>query len=172
MTPAAVLGELAVVLELAAEHPGTAVDAQRAAIAYAHKVRQMLKSSFATKPLDPTRAPGDYDKAMEQFLRKNYDVLQACQPDPVPDVQLPHMTEAVSAPSSHVSQKTRQEMSLAKLWQCRVNRESHRGPLTLGALGPAWDSIGFKLVAKINGKYHSLHEGLRLELKLGVAYEE
>lgn len=71
ITPAALLSELHVALGIALDDKLKPPDAQRAAIAYTHRVRKLLYDASLNVPLKPQAAPHQFQQAMEVFLKRD-----------------------------------------------------------------------------------------------------
>ena len=71
VTPAALLSEMGIALELALEERIPAGDAERVALAYSHKVRKLLHESSLNEPLNPGTDPINYAASMSVFLRRD-----------------------------------------------------------------------------------------------------
>jgi hypothetical protein len=71
LTPAALISELSIALEAAIEAPGDDKEAEKAALLYTHKARQLLHDASLNSPLKPDEDPATYHDAMRLFLRRD-----------------------------------------------------------------------------------------------------
>jgi len=71
LTPAALLSELGLALELALEPRLAAEDAQRVALTYTFKVRKLLHDASLNTQLEPEKNPAAFAAAMQVFLRRD-----------------------------------------------------------------------------------------------------
>jgi len=75
ITPAALLSEIAVVLDIAIQSKHPQAEAEQLALLYALKARQMVYDKSLNTPLKPDLDPSSFAEAMQIFLRKDLGLM-------------------------------------------------------------------------------------------------